>query len=453
MGGTSTKIFKKGASAFSSVTGAGHEEGYHPQNFERTFKGSPFVLIRHGSMYFDEDGDLAHEFYVEVLPQGKRGRPTMRRVTESLQPEGIVPLPYPRLHMITMRRKMKRKTVIVGLLTCLTLWLLDYFGAFTHFFERTYDDNFQYPYNGNVPELISQLRNHELPDVPTITSYNYTFLSDCKKKCIDEDNPQLRLVFLIKSAVHNFEQRKAIRNSWGFERRFSDVPVRTVFLLGVDPNNTELQRKILVEQSKYGDIVQADFIDVYYNNTIKTMMGFRWIMENCLNSKFYMFSDDDMYISTKNVLKFLRDPTSYPDLKGSLRGTDYELPDDVKLFSGFVFISAPHRHRSSKWYVPLSEYPYHLWPPYVTAGAYILSKEALIDMYYASMYTQHFRLDDIYLGLVAKKAGIEPYHCSEFHFYQKPYDINSYRFVIASHGFNPEELVRIWNEQKTAGHA
>ncbi|XP_034245020.1 tumor suppressor candidate 2-like [Thrips palmi] len=99
MGGTSTKIFKKGASAFSTVTGSDNESEYQTKTFERTFKGSPFVLIRQGSMYFDEDGDLAHEFYVEVVPQGKRGKPTMKKVTESLQPQGSVPLPYPRLHV------------------------------------------------------------------------------------------------------------------------------------------------------------------------------------------------------------------------------------------------------------------------------------------------------------------------------------------------------------------
>ncbi|KAJ1521241.1 hypothetical protein ONE63_002926 [Megalurothrips usitatus] len=99
MGGTSTKLFKKGASAFSSVTGGGNDSDYSTSSYERTFKGSPFVLNRQGSMYFDEDGDLAHEFFVEVVPQGKKGKPTMRKVTECLQPQGYVPHPYPRLHV------------------------------------------------------------------------------------------------------------------------------------------------------------------------------------------------------------------------------------------------------------------------------------------------------------------------------------------------------------------
>jgi hypothetical protein len=279
-----------------------------------------------------------------------------------------------------------------------------------------------------------------------------------------------------------------------------------VFLLGVDPGNVELQISVEREQQKYGDIVQADFIDSYFNNTIKTMMGFKWAVTLCPNSKFYMFNDDDMYISTKNVLRFIRNPTQYPEyletpviagkqdkrvqrsfsdrqingqsisqgsssarrentqnfalMSGEVGGkklqqfTDFELPDDARLFSGHVFVSAPHRHRTSKWHITLAEYPYHMWPPYVTAGAYVLSREALFDMYYASMYTKHFRFDDIYLAIVAKKADIEPYHCTQFHYYKKEYNVFSYRHVVASHGYNdPDELLKVWNEQRSAGNA
>ena len=49
------------------------------------------------------------------------------------------------------------------------------------------------------------------------------------------------------------------------------------------------------------------------SNTIKTMMGIQWARKFCPRSKFYFFSDDDMYVSTKNVLRFVRNPTRYPE--------------------------------------------------------------------------------------------------------------------------------------------
>lgn len=133
---------------------------------------------------------------------------------------------------------------------------------------------------------------------------------------------------------------------------------------------------------------------------------------------------------------------------------DYNLPDEIKFYAGYVFFSAPHRHYTSKWYVTLAEYPYHLWPPYVTAGAYIVSQEALLDMYYTSFYTKHFKFDDVYVGLLAKKANIEPFHSEHFYFYKNKYPATNYRFTVASHGYDdPEELVKVWREQKSLGNA
>lgn len=95
-----------------------------------------------------------------------------------------------------------------------------------------------------------------------------------------------------------------------------------------------------------------------------------------------------------------------------------------------------------------------MWPPYVTAGAFVLSKEALIKFYYGSFYTKKFRFDDIYLGLLAKKLNIKPLHCEQIYFYKKYYTVNDYKYVIASHGYDKnEELLNVWLEQKSYGNA
>ncbi|KYQ55682.1 Beta-1,3-galactosyltransferase brn [Trachymyrmex zeteki] len=424
--------------------------------------------------------------------------------------------------------------------------LLEFFGAFVHIFEVTYDEkNFVYPYKGNVHEFVNALRRNEKPEVEPINEYKYAFILTQPQKCKENADDTLRIVYIVKSAIENFDRRTAIRNSWGIEKRFFDVPTRTIFVVGTHRYDQEVEAKLKLEAGIYKDIVQADFIDSYYNNTIKTMMSFKWLVNYCPNSKFYMFVDDDMYVSVKNLATFIRNPANYPfylmesrkvysahkreikqsdlmdysdinfnnksvtyDLKSKTSFTedstihestnnnsrknnmhekqevelnenrkteneyllrlfnkptsnrkrqllDFELPDDIRLFAGFVFMrSAPHRHKFSKWYVTLKEYPYHLWPPYVTAGAYVLSKEALLDLYYTSFYTKHFKFDDIFLGLVAKKADIVPFHCEEFHFYKKAYTKHSYTYVITSHGYgDPNELLQIWNEQKALGNA
>uniref|UniRef100_A0A4X2LMP2 Tumor suppressor 2, mitochondrial calcium regulator n=1 Tax=Vombatus ursinus TaxID=29139 RepID=A0A4X2LMP2_VOMUR len=53
-----------------------------------------------GSMYYDEDGDLAHEFYEEtIVTKNGRKRAKLRRVQKNLIPQGIVRLDHPRLHV------------------------------------------------------------------------------------------------------------------------------------------------------------------------------------------------------------------------------------------------------------------------------------------------------------------------------------------------------------------
>nr|CAG4651878.1 EOG090X07IA [Triops cancriformis] len=366
----------------------------------------------------------------------------------------------------------------------------------------------------------------ETPHTPPINHrYNFSLLIPNSERCIFQGQLQeYRILFVVKSAISHTHRRLAIRNSWGFQDRFSDVPTQRVFLIGNRPWEPELQKQIEGEHRQFGDLVQGDFWDTYFNNTYKTMMGFRWAVQHCPNARFVLFADDDMYISVRNLLLFLRNPWKYPEyleeevfasgilnsvpknlaflddevrLERSLKlisedkakkrlrrrtrqsklskrlntttdlplsprrhlqqwdmGGDMDIPEDVRLYSGFVFNSTPLRHRTSKWYIPLSEYPFSLWPPYVTAGAFVLSRNALLDMYYASFYTQHFRFDDIYLAIVAKKAGIVPYHCKEFYYWKKPYALKDYQHVIASHGYeDSEELLRVWNEQKSLGHA
>lgn len=368
-------------------------------------------------------------------------------------------------------------TIVSLVIICVTV-VLYHMGAFTHFLEKDYYTEFSYPLQGNLQPLVKELIVGNEPPIKPINVFNYSYLKLCHDKC--SSNANLKLLYVVKSALHNFEQRQAIRQTWGNQLHLSHVEVRRIFLLGTgfDP---EIQRKVDEEDRLHEDIVQADFHDDYRNNTLKTMSGFKWAVEHCPSASYVVFSDDDMYISTKNLLRFIRNPSGYPEKESQpLAVKDFEHRDrslkeepalvaegleeeqnvfgnrneESKLYAGYVFHSPPQRHHSSKWYVSLKEYPYHLWPPYVTAGAYVVSRSALLDLHYGSFYTKYFQFDDIFLALVALKINIEPVHCSEFYFWKKNYSKLGYRDVIASHGYgDPDELRSVWNEQKSAGHA
>ena len=218
----------------------------------------------------------------------------------------------------------------------------------------------------------------------------------------------------------------AVRKTWAWKSG--------VFLIG---QHAQLESDSKVEalrneDAKFGDIVEGDFIDTYYNLTLKLMMGMRWAVSHCNEANFYFFVDDDFFVSPKNT-------------KGTLN--TFGGPDK-ELYSGYVMRnSAPMRHKISKWYITLEEYPYHLWPPYVSGGALIVSRKTLQDFYYASYFVKRFKFDDIFLSFVAKKLRIAPTHWDNLYFY-RPND-SVLNKAIASHGFSDsEELKVIYERQK-----
>ncbi|KAK8749458.1 hypothetical protein OTU49_015370 [Cherax quadricarinatus] len=299
--------------------------------------------------------------------------------------------------------------------------------------------------------LIKQLKSGEGITVKPINEFQYPYSFSNTEKCEIKDS--IRLMYVVKSALRNFDKRMGIRNSWGFESRFSDVEIRTIFLVGMN-EDSHIQKLLEKEAEEYKDIIQAAFRDSYFNNTLKTMMGLHWTYHNCQKVKYFLFVDDDYYVSTRNMLRFLRDPANYPQyLEKYIVTAVNEYKEN--LYAGYVFEnSRPIRWVFSKWYVSLDEYPYSEWPPYVTAGAYVLSRKSLEDLYFGSTYTYKFRFDDVFLGMAAKYAGIKPFHHKEFYFYRKLYDKEGYKWVIASHGFDdPNELQQVWSEQRSAGNA
>ena len=63
----------------------------------------------------------------------------------------------------------------------------------------------------------------------------------------------------------------------------------------------------------YNDLIQVDVIENYYNITYKTLMGLRWANDNCFNAKYFLFIDSDYYLSVKNLLLFVWNPSKYEE--------------------------------------------------------------------------------------------------------------------------------------------
>jgi hypothetical protein len=73
-------------------------------------------------------------------------------------------------------------------------------------------------------------------------------------------------------------------------------------LAAVNPNT---QKLIELENSKFGDILQGNFIDAYRNLTYKHTMVFKWFLESCASAEYLLKTDDDVFINTPFLIHYL----------------------------------------------------------------------------------------------------------------------------------------------------
>lgn len=373
------------------------------------------------------------------------------------------------LHRLISRRR--RQPIKLLVLLLLLLFLLDQSGLHRHLLEIDYESGFSYPLEGNVAAWVDRLmygaKDGDLGEIPSpLRQFDHSILIDAVRVCRNSSGSsdgKPSLVLVVKSACDHILNRAAIRHTWCQVQNRYHGSVQCVFVVARSPGNSALERKIQLESNEHGDMVLADLVDSYFNNTLKSMAAFRWTLDRCTSTSHFLFVDDDFYVSVPNLLRLIsavsEDNHSNKKVQDQTVNKYSNSHDKVahgrdSLLLGYVFHSAPHRHRLSKWYVSLSEYPYSLWPPYCTAGAFILSRSTLHRLVLASRFTRYFRFDDVYIGILAKKLGIRPRHTDLVRFYPEEYDERLYASVVAAHGYgDPELLEQFWHKQHRLGVA
>lgn len=291
--------------------------------------------------------------------------------------------------------------------------------------------NFNYPLNIDMVKLVKDVKEHKTVFYKPINVYKYKLVKNCESVCgLKMEDTSKLLLFAIKSAAKNFNEREIIRETWGKEIRIDEFIIKRVFIIGLS-NSVVAEKNISTEYKKYGDIIQYNFDDRYYNNTVKTIGTINWITTYCKQVSFVLFVDDDYFVSPQNLVTTLR----------NLTNTQIR-----KLYMGHVwYVPAPMRNPKRKWYVSHSEYPFNRYPSFINAGSYVMSMHTVVDMQVAIQYTQFFRLDDVYLGIVAYKLHIEPLNNKEFRIMQINITRKAIETVIASHGFrNSVGLTKAW---------
>lgn len=265
--------------------------------------------------------------------------------------------------------------------------------------------------------------------------WEYSYLINHPDKCqeggADEKTGEdVLLLLFVKSSPENFEQRQAIRDTWGNESFvWSELRenVKVVFALGMHPDirqQSRVQAALLQEDQAYRDLIQQDFVDTFHNLTAKLIMQFHWGHKYCPNAHFLMSADDDIFVHVPNLMKYLR----------QLMSTQSGSKD---LWVGHVHRgSPPNRRKYSKYHVPYELYPWPSYPDYTAGAGYVVSGDVADKIYRATLVlNSSIYIDDVFMGICAKAMGVSPQEHVYFSGEGKaPYHPCIYDRMITSHG-------------------
>lgn len=289
--------------------------------------------------------------------------------------------------------------------------------------------SYSYRYLINSYGFINKSLSVSQEDAARFSSYPYLF--NQKDICKDKD---VLLLLFVKSSPENFNRRQAIRSTWGNEtymRSELGVEVKVVFAMGVHKDNGFLQGDLRKESTSHGDLVQQDFLDTFHNLTVKLILQFRWMHDNCAHAHFLMSADDDVFIHMPNLVRYLK------DLKRQ----------NVRNFwVGHVHRGAPPiRSKSSKYYMPFDMYQWSSYPDYTAGAGYVVSGDVAAKIYQATLsLNASMYIDDVFMGICAIVAGISPQEHVYFSGEGKtPYHRCIYEKMITSHG-HENDIGYLW---------
>ena len=242
-------------------------------------------------------------------------------------------------------------------------------------------------------------------------------------------------VIMVFSSAENFEQRTAIRETWGTVSQNTANRTKVIFLLGspnheqLYPNREHIKDRIDKEYHIYGDVIQASFEDSYRNLSLKSVAMLKWMNAYCQIAKFLLKTDDDVFINTKVLLQDLHNSVHSRFIMGNI-----------------IAAAQPIQDRTSKWYTPKNVYSEQMYPKYISGTAYVISGDLISDLFKVTMETDLFLWEDIFItGICAKKLDAKHIFNAKFGFKKRISDPCLFRILITGHRMMPDEQRNLWN--------
>lgn len=250
----------------------------------------------------------------------------------------------------------------------------------------------------------------------------------------------IHLLMVIKSIATQHDRREVIRKTWGKDQVVDGKRIKTLFLLGKSSNEVEQanhQKLVEYEDYIYGDLLQWDFLDSFFNLTLKETHFLKWFHTYCPSVRYIFKGDDDVFVSVENIFEFLDN-------------------SDVKknLFVGDVIFKArPIRKKENKYYIPQALYNKTNYPPYAGGGGFLMDGTLARRLHWVADTMDLYPIDDVFLGMCLEVLQVTPIKHNAFKTFGLVKNKNSklnrepcfFRSMIVVHKLLPTDLMHMWN--------
>jgi hypothetical protein len=212
--------------------------------------------------------------------------------------------------------------------------------------------------------------------------------------CADHQSVSIFITSSAKTTGKSYHKRQAERKTWVSEAKENNISVYFVVGLSEDNKTNQLLRD---ESDKYQDMIQMQFIDSYYNLTLKSLSILFWAQNKCKKSKIIIKTDQDVIVNINLLLD------SLDQFKPGITG--FKEPNELV-----------YRDPAKKWWFPKRLYKPDVYPPLVFGGFYAITTDVIpklletLDTYSDTVLD----LEDVFVtGLLTERAGV-PRHQSPY---------------------------------------
>ncbi|XP_022236360.1 beta-1,3-galactosyltransferase 1-like [Limulus polyphemus] len=263
------------------------------------------------------------------------------------------------------------------------------------------------------------------------TVYDFPFMLRPEQTCSSRNTS---FVVAVTSTPLNFARRRAIRETWGNRQQQRSFNVAVMFLLGTGLD-CNVQDQLVSENQIHEDLLQGDFIDSYSNLTLKSVMALRWANNFCPGVKYFMKTDDDIFVNLPNLVSYLThklEPT-HSWIVGCIKnhvGQPVMIKAAKAVYDFHPSLPSPH-------------------PPFVAGAGYVISGKAIGDLYSTAVRTRYLSVEDAFItGHCARKIGLFPEHDDRFSCGEAVTSVCKMINKFTGHKVTPSKQKDIWKKLK-----